>query len=87
MLFPKTIGFDCNNPACSINVFTVPIEEISVQWVRNKGEFSIELHAECPVCHDNTWRCYDKADEFKALFNTMVEDVFRDIDPNLPEGV
>lgn len=87
MNFPKTIGFDCNNPVCNINMFTIPIEDVSVKWIRNKGEDYIELQAECPVCHDRTWRYYDKPNDFKALFNTMVEDMFRDIDPNLPEGV
>jgi hypothetical protein len=34
-----------------------------------------------------SWRYYGKPDKFRSVFNMMLEDMFKDVDPNLPEGV
>lgn len=87
MDFPKTYGFDCNNPDCSITCFTAKADQISVKWVRDRGVDQIELQAHCPCCETMSWRYYGKPDKFRSVFNMMLEDMFKDVDPNLPEGV
>ena len=84
---PDSLGFDCRNPDCTINVFTASRDKISVKWIRDKGDDYIELQAKCPCCENRAWRYYDYPEQFKALFNCMIEDMFKDIDPNLPKGV
>lgn len=87
MEISKKIRFDCPNPDCSISVFTLRPDQISIKWVRSPGaEDYLVLQAKCPVCNEYAFR-EEACDNFKEIFNSMLEDIFRDIDPNLPEGV
>lgn len=85
--FTESIGFDCRNPDCSISVFVAPKDTVSVKWIRDKGEDYIELQATCPCCLTRAWRYCDDPIPYKSLMNCMLEDMFKDIDPNLPKGV
>lgn len=87
MCVPKKIRFDCPNPDCNISVFTLRPDQIRIKWVRSPGaEDHLELQAKCPVCNEYAFRA-EECDNFKEMFDSMLEDLFRDIDPNLPEGV
>ena len=87
MDFPKRLGFDCNNPDCSISCFTATIDQMSIKWVRDREVDQIELQSHCPCCGSLSWRYYGEPNKFKAIFNIMLEEMFKDVDPNLPEGV
>ncbi len=87
MKFGQQLGFDCSNQDCTVNVFVAPRSEVSIKWIRSQGDDYIELNAFCPCCKSRSVRYYKNAAEFRPLFNCMLEDLFRDIEPNIPEGV
>ena len=82
----KKIAFDCYNKDCSISVFTMRPDQLTVKYVREFGRDYIDIEGVCPVCKTSVHRtCV--GEQYREIFNSMLEDIFRDIDPNLPKGV
>lgn len=80
------IAFDCPNKDCSISVFTMRPDQLTVRYIRERGRDYIDISGTCPVCETSVHRTCD-GEHFREIFNSMLEDIFRDISPNLPEGV
>lgn len=80
------IAFDCPSKDCNISVFTMRPDQLTVRYVRERGRDYIDIEGHCPVCEASVHRTCD-GEHFREIFNSMLEDIFRDINPNLPKGV
>lgn len=82
----KRFGFRCYNDECNISVFTLRPDQLTIKYVRDHGKDSMSMEGQCPVCGTTIHQIFE--DKYcKERFDAMLEDIFRDIDPNLPEGV
>lgn len=82
----KRLAFKCNNNECSISVFTMRPDQVKVRYVREHGRDFIDIEGHCPVCETSVHQTCE-TENCKEIFDSMLEDLFRDIDPNLPKGV